>query len=553
MRLTELYQIVEMARQREEAMWAVLDWAATQPGEFTIKDLHREWAKAGGGGDGASYQQFSTAINNYIYKYDPTSSVPKYRNPRYKYIRVGKTDKGTVPAPLQYVTKGHRGAGAAHVLRWRTGIPPMRQPAPGTKAPISREGDPVGDALDRLEKKLGRPALKTAMQRWKQLGDLHKISADIMADSQIKGRDKMLALQVAADSLVSKGQATQAQAKAAGDEMADDVGGLDDRTPFSSAADAADNFGDDERTDPDSNPLGAQRSQDPEEPAGTGDDDFPDDLLHGDEGDSEEVGAPPDYDEPPPQEDQGQDDDDMMRGFLVGTAEGGNEGTRIPVTITYDEDDGATVQREGGEPTGPYEGFNLEVANGVLTQDVFDDLEEDGWQLVAPSESEDAPDPQDTDLGDEDDDEGTPEEDDGDDDGDEEPDDRQGRVSAASYLPKADEDGDKAEHAMYRLLDEGGLDEDDPLFDKLRAAKNQLDASSIITRSGLPRNLVRSALIVAQAIFDRDGRDWETGERRGPKRESRLASLYGISESPLEEPVDFDQKSGLARLYQWDR
>lgn len=643
LKLSELYRIDEMARKREDAMWAVLDWAAQQHGEFTIKDMYREWAKAGGGGDNASYQQFSTAINNYIYKYDPQSPTAKYRNPRYKYIRVGKTDKGTVPAPLQFVTKGSRGAGGQHVLRWRPGVPMMRQPAP-PKAALAPEGDPTGDALDKLERKLGRPALKAALQRWRQLGDLHKISADIMGDVQIRGKDKMLALQVAASNLVSTGKATAKQADASESEMEDEVGAP--ATPFSHSEPEETGFDDDEKTDPDANPLGAQGQSEPDS-----DDELPDDLLHGDDGgepeghgeeepggdgsesDAEEDSSPEgaqlpvllrkgdrvlsgqftwgggswnegsgtvtdstgraygpkdgwqvqvqgedfygrqyegmllwlsetwgelDLDpesEGGPSLSAGEDSgsepeseagDGTMRGTLVG-----EDGRRIPVTIQYDEDEGATVMGANGESIGPYEheGYSLEVANGVLTQDAFDDLEDDGWDLVAAADGEDetegdAPDAED------DEDEATGEETE-----DPESGSSPGGGGRPSDLPEPNEDGSTAEYSMYRLVDEAGIDEDDPLFDQFRRAKNSLDVNSILARSQVPKNLWRAALIVAREIFARNHRDWDTGQPlRGQRSESSsLLRAYGISESPLEEPLDFDQTSGLKRAFGWRR
>lgn len=557
MGLARLYRLIEMARSREDAMWAVLDWAATQAGEFTIKDLHRVWAAAGGGGDSASYQQFSTAINNYIYKFDPQSPVAKYRNPRYKYIRVGKTDKGTVPAPLQFVTRGARGAGAHHVLRWRPGLAPMRQPA-APKAPIHAEDDPVGDALDRLERKLGRPALKAAMQRWRQLGDLHRISADIMGDEQIRGRDKMLALHVAASGLVSKGGATRADAVDAEDEMRDEVGthtgGL-----FKAHEPDETGFEDDEdgKTDPEARPLGAQVGG--IGPGPSGGEDLPDDLLHGDDdgsvsppeaADSDEVapvGSEPEEGperESPPEEPQ-EDDDGPMRGTLVD-----EDGNRIEVTIQYDEEEGALVT--DGERMYEPEDHDLEIANGVLTQEAFDALEEDGWNLVASEQGDnDGEEAQadDTAAESEEGDEDSGDNDDGGDEA-EEPNDvgnpEEGEFP--TYVPEPDEEGDRFERAMFELVSEGDLREDNPLWDQLRKAKDAVDAHRVIKASGLPHGLHKYALVVARAIFTNTGRDFDSGQKRN---ESRLASLYGIAEAPLVEPVDFDQESGLKRVFGW--
>lgn len=534
-------RLAEMARQREEPMWAALDFAATNGGEFTIRDMFNVWAKAGGGNDNASYQQFSTAINNYIYKFDPRSPTAKYRNPRYKYIRVGKTDKGTVPAPLEYVARGARGAGNAHMLRWREGIPPMRQPAP-QKAPIHSEDDPVGDALDRLEKRLGRPALKAALERWKRLGDLHKITTDIMGDSQIRGKDKAYALQVAADHLLKAGKATQSQVARAEDQVDAQVG-----------ADEPSGFEEDEPTQQDAKPL-----------FGGDEEEMPDDLLHGDEGEApagpesdepvEPQEAPPDEAEPVGEPEAPAEEDETMRGTLID-----EDGNRIEVTIQYDEEEGALVT-DGDRMYEP-EDYNLEVANGVLTQEAFDALEEDGWNLVAADqggEEAQADDGEGEATGEPDEEE--PDEEGGDEEG-EEPPAKGGTVQASSepndigsteegefpvYVPEPDEEGDRYNRAMFILVDEGDLREDNPLWGQLRKAKDATDAHQVIMRSGLPKNLHKYALIVARAIFENTGRDFDTGKS---KNESRLLSLYGLGESPLEEPVDFNQESGLERLY----
>lgn len=519
-------------------MWAALDFAATNGGEFTIRDLFSIWAKAGGGGDSASYQQFSTAINNYIYKFDPRSPKAKYRNPRYKYIRVGKTDKGTAPAPLEYVSLGSKGSGNVTKLRWREGIPPMRQPV-AQKAPIHTEDDPVGDALDRLEKKLGRPALKASLERWKRLGDLHKITTDIMGDSQIRGKDKAYALQVAADHLLKQGKATQSQVARAEDQIDAEVG-----------AEEPSGFEEDESTQRDAKPLFGGEE---------GEEEMPDDLLHGDdeggpagpESDEpvEPQGEPPDETEPPEDGAESEapaEEDETMRGTLID-----EDGNRIEITIQYDEAEGALVT--DGERMYEPEDHSLEVANGVLTQEAMDALEEEGWNLVAAEQGgEQAP----TDGSEEPEgepDESEPEEDGG---GDEEPppttpsepndigSTEEGEFPA--YVPEPDEEGDRYERAMFILVDEGDLREDNPLWGQLRKAKDSTDAHQVIMRSGLPKNLHKYALIVARAVFENTGRDFDTGK---PKNESRLLSLYGLSESPLEEPVDFNQESGLERLY----
>lgn len=107
-----------------------------------------------------------------------------------------------------------------------------------------------------------------------------------------------------------------------------------------------------------------------------------------------------------------------------------------------------------------------------------------------------------------------------------------------AYLPDPDDQGDKYENAMFRIVSETDFDEYNPIWEKLKAAKDQIDAQNIIRASKVPTNLQRSAMIVAKAIFDNTGRDWETGK----KFESRLLSLYVMSESTVDDDVPNPEK-----------
>lgn len=411
-----LSKIYEMARTRGEAMWAVLDWAAQQTGDFTMKDLYKVFQQAGGE---STIQQFHSMV---------------------KVAKPWKDDQGkygvSAQRPFVFSKRGSRGKGGAALLQWGLDgplrAPQQRQPS------LAGDDSPIGDIYDKLEDKLGRDALKAALQRWRRMTSVNQIATDIR--STVPARYQMDAIQIGTEHLVSSGKADEedvedAEAQLSPAAKAQAEPGMP-ATPFSPPKPRA------------QQPAAKKAAPTPAPP--DDDDDEAELAAMG----FRKVDGPanePDREEPG---DEGPGEDDATDAAF--------SGDDIPADF-FDDDDG------GGEARG----------------------------------TEDYP----------------------------------------AYLPDPDPDGDKFEYAMSRLVDEGNLDADDPLWEKLKTAKNDVDAQQIIRKSNLPTGLQRSALIVAKAIFDNTGRDWETGKKMG---ESRLMRVYG--EGPLTDPVDFDQTSGLKRV-----
>jgi hypothetical protein len=411
-RLSNLYRIKEMARTHGAvagggpAIHGMLDWASQQEGEFTIKDMLQAYIDAGG----------------------QSISVPGFTIMAKKYTAL----PGEAPSPQKPIVmtkQGSRGRGNPGMYAWGLDGPLRAAPE---KKPVSK--DPLFQTKTNLEDKIGVKAYRDALARWKRLGDLNKISADIKGT--IPARYQMDALHIAATMLHSP------------DDAVDDAEHeIQASTPF-----------------PTPKPKAVQPVHTPKPKATQAND------AEGGDGESDDVGF----------------DDDIPADFFHSLADDDEEG-ETPETDSTPADD--TPEKE--------------------------------------------PEPQPDDGEDE-----TPT-DEPDDSAKKDYDDREYPI----YLPDPDEDGDRYENAMFRIVDESEIDEHDPIWEKLKNAKDGVEAHSIIKGSNIPSNLHRSALLVAKAIFENTGRDWETGK----KNESRLASLYGVREAQLD-PVDFDQESGLKRI-----
>ncbi len=213
--LSKLFTLTEMARPREAATWAMLDWCAQQKGDFTIRDMYNVWIKSGGGKNSEGVPgigSFSTAANKFIAKYDPNSEKEKYRDQK----KYGLSQS----RPLVYSRKGIRGKNndTNTLLQWGLSGP-LRKP--GGDQSMAQDADedesPIGDALDRLEKHMGRPALKMAMQRWKVMSNHHVLAADIK--KTIPPKFQMDALHVAMDRMVQSGKAEPEDVTDAEDEV----------------------------------------------------------------------------------------------------------------------------------------------------------------------------------------------------------------------------------------------------------------------------------------------------------------------------------------------
>lgn len=431
--MPRLLNLYEMARPRGEAMWAVLDWAAQQPGRFTRADMLAQYQKAGGGS--GSVGGLWIALKKHVAEPGEPTSVEK---------------------PIRTVQAGSRGRGGAGFYEWGLSGP-LRAPQP-PKAP--RTGDsPTGDILDRIEAKIGRDALKMAMARWRRMGNLHAIAADIKAT--IPASLRMDALHAATEHLVDSGKASTAEVD---DAEAEVDQGASQATPF---------------TPP--KPKAAVQKQaptpEPDDDEDMGDgwrkvgDDVPDDFFHGD--DDDEPAAPVKKKaEPEPVTANDDDDDDMGDGWRK----------------VDDEPAKEAEPKSDPEPEGDAE---------EKPDDEMSDDEYDAW--VKAQEDEEGYDGNYTGVD---------------------------QPEYPVFLPDPDDEGDKYENAMFRLVNETEIDEHNPIWEKLKDAKDAVDAHTIIKKSEIPPTLQRSALLVAKAIFANTGRDWDSGK----KLESRsLRSLFSRS------------------------
>lgn len=195
--LSRLFRVDEMANTRKGPTWAVLDWAAQQTGEFSLKDLFAVYQKAGGE---QGYTSFHTTIGHMTAK--------PWKDDQEKY---GLSED----RPFAIAKRGSRGAGGATSLYWGLEAP-LREPPEGMEAELGDDGGgdeegtgAIGDALDRLEALMGRDKLKAALARWRGMKSIHQAVADIRGTVPPKGQ--MDALHVASDALVSAGRADDSE------------------------------------------------------------------------------------------------------------------------------------------------------------------------------------------------------------------------------------------------------------------------------------------------------------------------------------------------------
>jgi hypothetical protein len=190
MTLLELYRLDEMSAKRKDAMWAVLDWAAQQQGEFTMKDLFQIFQRNGGGG---SITSLHTAIGKM------TAENPYFTN---RGIDAPLSDKH----PFIMAKRGSRGAGSPNTLRWGLDHPLREPPDPNAENNgESPDDEAIGDATDRLEALVGRDKLKSCMARWKNMKSIHQAVTDIKGNIPMRGQ--MDALHIASSYLTQSGEA----------------------------------------------------------------------------------------------------------------------------------------------------------------------------------------------------------------------------------------------------------------------------------------------------------------------------------------------------------
>jgi len=683
MTLLELYDLIEMARTRGDASWAVLDWAAKQPidpetGEprsFTIRDAYRIYTAAGGMG---TEQQFSTIFNKWVAKYDPKSSKERYRDK----ARYGLSQD----RPLVITRSGRRGFRGAASYQWGLDAP-LRQAPTGEEAPEMEAEDPVGDALDKLEEYMGGIELKRQLAQWRAMTDMNSVMRSVMT---LPARMRAEAMLVASQHLVNSGRADQADVQDAERKLAARASAAPEEpaTPFKVGQ---------PRTDlsqagrPGFRPRPPQPAPEPEAEADVDPAEWEDDAADK---------TQPDAASPFADVDVGGDEGGEAPGGIELRAMLRYQGRLSPGRVTWDgesatvtdamgneipPDSGVELQTlgdeqfddeyagihewlaenwpslldppseggpdleaemrgEGGEEEAPgEEGETEEAAAGDFPdwtpatdptgsapeQAMYRLVNEYGvgpddplWEAASSAEDEDAlsaavadawgdrprkgfrdalsvalfgfgnafevPEEYETAEPEE---EGEPVED--------EPAEEEqeiepeapvpsalGTGAVPDWLPRPDENGLRAEAAMYDILTDmpkargfEDFDASDPLFSEIRRAANIDDVYTIVLRRGVPRIMVKKFLTVARAVFEHDGRDPETGgpaanesaatrlvammedavadceedpapdpSKRGPVGIGRLLPMYGMDEGPNTEPVDFAPKSGLAKI-----
>jgi len=203
--IRNVFRLAEMARSRGEPMWQVVDWAAQQTEPFTIKDMYREYMKAGGD---VGETSFHTMANKLIAKYDPNSPKEKYRDE----AKYGLSEK----RPLVYVQKGRQGHTGEKAGRLAWGLDrPLREPR-AREEDDTPEQEAYNDAMDRLEQSIGGDALRSHLARWKKM-QIHQAVVDIR--KTIPKRSQMDALHVASAELVSTGKANMDDVEDAENEL----------------------------------------------------------------------------------------------------------------------------------------------------------------------------------------------------------------------------------------------------------------------------------------------------------------------------------------------
>lgn len=104
------------------------------------------------------------------------------------------------------------------------------------------------------------------------------------------------------------------------------------------------------------------------------------------------------------------------------------------------------------------------------------------------------------------------------------------------WLPKADPDGSFEESEMSKLL-AAGKGPDDPIWDALGKAHNDVEAHDIIKKS-LPPQLQRAAIRVAKAVFANLNKDWDA-----PSQGGKLPTRSVPVQQP-DEPVNAGEDEG---------
>lgn len=473
----KILRLYEMARTIEAPMIATLTWASRQGGTFTTKDLFNQYISSGGGN--SNQASFVANLNRYIT--DP---------------RQGETPSQA--KPLLKVQDGQRGRiGKPAVFRWGMKGWQYQKPAPSAAAKARAEREKARPSsrsdhfMDALEDAVGRERAKELVTKWKNIRDPDEMFDAVSRD--IPGRFSNL--KTSAMYWASKHMMSSADNfNRSNDSSFSSLVNRDHDEMIKNAQEKGEKNVD--------RVQGMQRS----------DDEF-EKFLNSDDDDLDWLAADP-HEVRPVNDVPDQGDDDDFGGDTQQDPEPSDHENDVEPSSQDDSDD------------------DSDENNSDDSDDEYS--EEDGWVTI-PNDGDDS---ESSNENDEDDDRGNDEDADDDDDSSDDEDDQEDEFPI--YLPDPDEDGSRAEVAMYRLVKGAKLNAQSPFWEKLKNAKNMLDADRKISQEGLEPNLKKFALTVAKYIFDSTGRDWETGEKL---KESRsLRSIFvGYSNNPERKNISLNE------------
>lgn len=514
MQLLELYDLTEMARNREDPTWRMLDWASQQGDkEFTLQQALKVYNAAGGQSD---EHQFTTIFRKLV-GHDPAiAPKEKWKDPSYAISE---------ERPIAVARYGRRGKGGQYSYRW--GLDgPLREPPSGK--PVEVEDDAVGDALDKLEGHMGGIELKKRMAFWRTLGDMNSVMRSVMT---LPARMRAEAMLVASQHLVTSGKADPEEVDDAERRLASRASATDGPTgtPFSPGRPRADlpaarggrSFRPappafDPRPEPESEPVDAV-----DDPAAEWDDD------PADKTDPQAVSPFADVSEPqeqPEPEAPGEDEEDLGDEAEAHTPEGaelravlryGDSMSRGRVVWRRGE---AVVTDEAGRRVPPNSGVELQtLGDEQFGRDFFGMMEwlAENWPKLINPPSEGGPNLE-AEL-----DGGEPSEEGGEGESAAE-DDVIDTADYPDFLPPANSGGSPGEQAMYRLVDlaqNGGADlgAADTLWDLMEANDDEAAAEhqikALFASPGYPKKFLKDALAVSKEVISGQSSSDEEGGR----------------------------------------
>ena len=523
--LPKLLQLYEMARGPGSGKLGMLDWASQQTKPFTARQLHDKFLEYGGTSPRGSWQ------SNIL-----------------KSIIAGNGEEPSASKPLYVYSGGKQGLGGEAYYAWGLNSPlrkqdPNRPAIPSTNASLN----PLNIAKTKLKNALGLDYYEFLIKKWEKEKDFDSASTDIakmrapLQASAYKVVGSIMHGQKVLDEPAPKEAPWPTPSAKSKEERPT---GVFSRKKGASAFmnTTADKMGQKKSGDPyaDMSPeqiaiinakarARAAREQEPEiEP----------------ESDDDDEGIPGGRTIP------NEDDKPVGKKSALAQATGQEE-------PESDDDDegipgGRTIPNEDEEIPG-YEEFKSKQSNAEepdASEEESDDAQNEIIQRL-------------TDMGySEDDIENMSTEDvigilNGSEDSEEEPDEEPNEDESSdenaefdeypAWVPDPDENGSRASAAMYNLVKGTSISAEDPIWAKLKKAKDGTDAKSIISTSeSIPKEFASDAIKVAMGIFKLSGRSWDSGEK---VKESKLLSVYKLNEEVTDDIIPDPKKRGLIGIF----